>query len=309
MTWNPKILITGAAGMLGTDLMEAFEPVFPTTGLGRQPQPNLRIPYYQCDLADPKSTLQVLERERPDFVFHTASMTNVDACETQRGEALRDNVEATRSLVEACNQTRSFLIFFSTDYVFDGSKGGEYSEEDPPHPLNFYGETKLLAEKHILSYAKQFSIFRVSWLFGVYNRCFPQMILELHSRGEELKVVWDQTGRPTYSRDVAHAFLALIRYNVGLLKKSPNQIYHLANTDVATWADYAEYFLEVFYQRKIPVGRIQSSELNRKAVRPKSNILNLEKVNQCLQIQLRPWKEAVKDYAARYQKIKGFSPV
>src|SRR3989338_3032732 len=139
-----KILITGAGGMLGSDLADALHGRFVTVGITRKPVDYLPIPFCVRDLVRRQETLEIIKRESPNLIFHAAAMTDVDGCEKRRHEALQNNLEATKNVVEGSNQSGSLLIFFSTDYVFDGQKAGEYLETDEPHPVSVYGETKLL---------------------------------------------------------------------------------------------------------------------------------------------------------------------
>ena len=131
-----KIFITGAGGMLGTDLVRALAKNFAVAGAGRYPAGHLTIPYHVAHLAQPGEAERVILAEKPGFIFHTAAMTDVDGCEKNPEEAMQHNFETTKRVVEAANRAGACLIFFSTDYIFDGEKKAAYEETDPPHPIN-----------------------------------------------------------------------------------------------------------------------------------------------------------------------------
>ncbi len=296
-----KCLITGAGGMLGSDLAGKFAKSFKIIGLGRKPKPpHLNIPYLVCDLNDEAAVGKIFEKEKPDVVFHAAAMTRVDDCEFERERAVRDNAEATRGMVEACNKVKAFLIFFSTDYVFDGEKKDAYCEDDACNPLNVYGETKLLAEEAIRRDAESYVIFRTSWLYGLHGRSFPRTILNLAKAGSPLKIVSDQIGRPTYTKDIACALYELFDKNGQTSKKLNRQIFHLANQGTASWAEFAESILRAASSGEARIERISSDQRPQGAKRPKNSVLSLEKTERILGIKMRPWQEAVKDFIQEF---------
>ena len=297
-----KILITGAGGMLGTDLAECFSDFAQVTGLGLWEAPHLKIPYGRCDLRQAGALDRIVDEGKPDFVFHAAAMTHVDACESEPLEAHSKNVMATERVIRACKAVKAFLIFFSTDYVFDGEKQGEYKEDDPVNPLNIYGRTKLEAERLIQSSADHFTIFRLSWLFGGHGRSFPRTILELLKERNELKVVDDQKGRPTYTRDIAEAFKRLFERDPNALRGNNREIFHLANEGCVSWADFAMFLSREAGKEGVRLERITSRELNRPARRPANSVLDLEKIHSRLGMRLRPWQEAARDFVKRLNK-------
>ena len=136
------ILITGAGGMLGTDLVRALENDFEIIGLDKKPAPHLERPLEICDLLQERKLREVFMSRNPGLVIHCAALTDVDYCEDHAEEAVAQNVEATRNIVTICNDLGIPLVFFSTDYVFDGKKKGEYLESDPANPVSVYGRTK-----------------------------------------------------------------------------------------------------------------------------------------------------------------------
>ena len=291
-----KILVTGAGGMLGSDLARSLGPHFSCVGVGRSPAPHLRIPYHQQDLTYPEATAKIFSDEKPDLVFHAAAMTHVDGCELDREGAMRLNVQMTQEIVRACNTAQAFLIFFSTDYVFDGEKQGDYQEEDPLRPLNVYGESKARAEKFIQETAEHYAIFRISWLYGFHGKSFPRTILERARPQKSFEVVSDQVGRPTYTRDLAEAFKKLLIKEPKWLEKIDRQIFHWANEGAVSWAGFAEAVLRAGGHQDSVVRVIASDQLNRPARRPKNSVLSTKKAEKVLGLRLRPWQEALADF-------------
>lgn len=290
-----KILITGAGGMLGSDLSLALAGQN-LLGVGLAPNPKLSTPFYLCDLSGRDTAAARIRDFGPEVIFHTAAMTQVDRCETEREEALRHNVEATRVVAQSAKSAGALLIFFSTDYVFDGTQSGEYQEDDPPCPANFYGETKLEAEEVIRQTAPAYLIFRISWLFGLYGASFPRSILARAFQRQPLTVVEDQKGRPTSSRDLAQALADLILRCPERVRSNRNQIFNLANDGVTTWYDYAKLLLKLSGQTEVPLTPILSRDLDRKAKRPTNSVLDLRKSENRLGIRLRAWQAAVEDF-------------
>ena len=294
-----KILITGAAGMLGTDLRSELISRFEIAGAGLVPssQPH----YTQTDLSVRKNVSDLLSREKPAVIFHTAAMTDVDGCETRQKEALQANLEMTRLLTDEANRYGAQLVFFSTDYVFDGTKQGEYLESDVRKPVNFYGETKFLAEKYIGQHAENYAIFRITWLYGLHGKSFPRTILERVKNQNKFEIVDDQKGRPTYTRDVARAFAELLAKDPLIFKNKGNTIYHLCNSGETNWADFAAFIFEQAGHSGAEISRIDSSKSIRPAKRPLNSVLGLEKVRAGLGIHLRPWREAVLEFIREFQ--------
>ncbi len=293
---SSKILITGAGGMLGTDLGNGLSPDFEVVGLERRPVTHLTVPYDICDLTQARKTRDAILSHRPEVIFHTAAMTDVDYCEEHHDEALANNVTATENVVNAANEIDAPVIFYSTDYVFDGQKKGEYAETDTPNPLSFYGKTKRMGEECVLQTAKRAHIFRITWLFGVWGRCFPKAILRQAAEVKQMNVVDDQTGRPTWSWDVAQAMRQLLLNKKDLVTKAGAEIYHLGNSGKVHWADYARFILKESGLESVKVKDIPSSELKRPAPRPANSVLSLKKSSEVLGIKLRSWEDATLEF-------------
>lgn len=299
-----KILITGAGGMLGTDLVKALDPEFEVVGLDRKPAAHLPIPLEICDLTQPRKTQDCFVSHKPDLVIHAAALTDVDYCEDHQDEALANNVEATKNVVLAANEVAIPVIFFSTDYVFDGAKKAAYTEDDAPNPKSFYGKTKAMAEEFTLRNAKRALVFRISWLFGVYGRCFPKAILRQAAEVKKLTVVSDQEGHPTYTRDLAAGLATVMLKKRDWVTAPGTKIYHLTNSGAVSWADFARFILKESGMTDVKVTDIPSSKLQRPAERPLNSVLCLTKAKKELGLALRPWQEAVKDFLTEFREVK-----
>ena len=297
-----KVLITGAGGMLGTDLGNVLQKDFEVVGLERRPVTHLTVPYDICDLTQARKTRDAILSHKPDVIIHTAAMTDVDYCEEHHDEALESNVAATESVVNAANEIDAPVIFYSTDYVFDGSKKGEYEEADAPNPLSFYGKTKLMGEEYILKNAKRATIFRITWLFGIWGRCFPKAILRQAAEVKEMTVVNDQTGRPTWSWDVSHAMRTLLLDKKDVVFGSNREIFHLGNSGTVHWADYARFILKGSGMNAVKVKNIPSDQLKRSAPRPTNSVLSLKKASKVLGLSLRSWEEATLEFLPKLKE-------
>ena len=291
-----KILITGAGGMLGSDLAACLGAKHDVVGVGRKAAAHLEIPYRIVDLAQPDAAMKLVRDLQPEAVLHAAAMTDVDQCESERVEALRGNFGMTRAVVDAANQAKALFIFFSTDYVFDGNQPSPYVETDTPHPINVYGETKFLAEKYILIRGKRFLILRASWTFGKYGNNFPKKVLKLAETGKPFSVVSDQYGNPTYTEDLAGAVAQILEGLPRVGKKSENQIYHVANAGRVSRYEFARTALK---KKGLPLNLVvpvTGEKVVRPAKRPENSVLSTDKLKEDFGIRLRGWEKALEAY-------------
>jgi dTDP-4-dehydrorhamnose reductase len=236
------VLITGAGGQLGTALAEVF--------------PDARaVTRAEWDVAEPYPFAQ-----RPDLVLHAAAWTKVDAAEADPEGASRANVDGTRNVAAL----GAPVVYYSTDYVFDGTKNAPYVESDPPGPLGVYGRTKLEGEREV----RDGWIVRSSWLFGATGHNFVRSMLRLGAERDEVSVVDDQRGSPTYVGHLAEATRELL--------ERPYGIYHVAADGDCTWADFAE---AIFQEAGLTcrVSRITAAEFGAPAPRPAYSVLRSEK--------------------------------
>src|SRR5262245_14707161 len=188
-----RILITGGRGMLASDLVRELEPAHRVTALGHR----------ELDVADGAACSAVVRDVRPEVVINAAALTNVDACETAEAEAFSVNGQGAGNLASACAALGATLVHYSTDYVFDGTKPAPYIEEDPPKPRGVYARSKLLGEQLVQERAPEHLVLRISWVFGARGRNFIRTIVGAARAQPRLRVVDDQHGSPSYTRDLA----------------------------------------------------------------------------------------------------------
>lgn len=206
-----RILVTGARGLVGRALLRQQGPEL--VGCGRGSGPVEERPYHQIDLLDRRALRQLLAAVRPDWVMHTAALTNVDQCETERERARQVNLDAVAQLVEICASVGAGLVHFSTDYVFDG-RSGPYGEADQPNPLSHYGKLKLESERVVLDSDIKGLVVRTLWLYGYIAGARPNLVtwpLDVLAQWQTIKIVDDQWGNPTYVHDLARGVLELCR--------------------------------------------------------------------------------------------------
>jgi len=270
-----KILVTGAAGMLGSDVLSALEGAnIDAVGYDKS----------RLDITHRESVRAVLKREAPTHVINCTAYTSVDDAEEERDACFAINVIGVRNLVSVCSKQRIKLIHMSTDYVFDGAQP-EYEEGAETHPVNYYGESKALGEVAVKEGLRDFAIVRTSWLFGLHGKNFVNTMLKLALTQPEISVVNDQIGCPTYTQDLAEVLL-------GILDSDPG-IYHVRNEGQCSWFEFAS---EIIKLKKLPCSIVPCSSETylRKAKRPKYSVLRNTKLPA-----LRHWKDALEEYINR----------
>ena len=283
-----KVLVTGASGMLGSDLIDVLKERHEVLTSG------------DLDIRDLEGVMELAAKKRPDTIIHAAAFTDVDCAESERETAYQVNVLGTRNVAAAASQTGASLVYISTDYVFNGKKGEEYFEFDEPDPLNFYGKTKYLGELAVRDLTDKFYIVRTSWLFGRNGRNFVSTMVELAERGHEISVVDDQYGSPTYTHDLAGAIGKLI-------ERPAYGVYHITNSGHCSWYDFAR---EIFHalQMGVKLKPVRSHEFPRPARRPSFSVLkNYNWIMEGFK-PLRSYREALKDYLEEMKSINGGGP-
>ena len=257
----PRWFVTGAGGQLATAFTRILEgEVF----LSREDA---------LDIRDAEAVHAAVHGFAPDVVLHTAAYTDVDGAEADPAAAAAINVEGTRNVVQAVRGTHTVLVYFSTDYVFDGTKDRPYVETDTPRPLSAYGRTKLAGEKEVLGWAHGMVV-RTSWLFSENGTNFVKTILSAArskaNTGEPLRVVDDQVGSPTYAGHLAAAVDEALRLGV-----SPG-LYHIAGGGYCSWCELAREVVTLAGLR-VPVEPISTAEAGRPALRPAFSALASER--------------------------------
>jgi dTDP-4-dehydrorhamnose reductase len=269
-----KIAVTGAGGMLGQALCKAFS----NHSIHALSSRDLDITSLQA--------VRALFRDlKPDWILHTAAFTNVDDAESNSFEAYRVNALGTRNVAAAACDNQSRLLYYSTDYVFDGKLDRSYREWDSANPVNEYGRSKLAGESFVRSLCPFHLIVRTSWLFGPGGSHFVQKTLQRAEKDRQLKVVHDQHGSPTFTPDLAYMTLCLV-------EADKRGTYHATNSGECSWYEFACEIVTLS-EIKAEVNPIASSELGAPAQRPVRSVLD----NYLLKLEgiplLRPWQSAL----------------
>lgn len=268
-----RVLVTGAAGMLGRDLVPLLAADHEVTAVDMD-----------VDITDPTAVDACVAECRPDAVFHLAAWTDVDGAEEHEGDALVVNGVGTANVARAAARAGAALIVVSTDYVFDGT-AAPYDEDAPVAPIGAYGRTKLAGEEAALAeHPKGTRIARTAWLYGAHGRNFVDTMRRLGAARDEVTVVADQEGCPTWTRDLAPALVALL--------DQPPGVYHTAGEGSVTWAGFAEaIFAEAALDCRVTP--VTTAEFGRSAPRPAHSVLAVTKPEAP---RLRHWREALVDY-------------
>lgn len=269
------ILVVGANGMLGRDLMAL---------LGDRA---CGVDIDEIDITSIESVMKVLRSTKPDVVINCAAYTDVDGCESNAEKAMEINAEGVAYLAMACKEIGALLVQISTDYVFDGGKGTPYIEDDPTHPLSVYGESKLAGELNA-AFSPLHLIVRTQWLYGIHGKNFVETMLKLAVDRDELTVVDDQIGSPTWTVDLAKAIIALVESNC-------RGVYHAANAEFCSWNTFAK---TIFEASALPVSvkPMTTEELNRPARRPLYSTLDCSKLAADTGIEMPSWRAALNEY-------------
>lgn len=251
-----KLMITGAAGQLGSDVVLASEALGHTTvGLDRS----------RLDIGDAGAVSALLESERPDAIINCAAWTAVDACEEDPDRAQAVNATAVESLVAAAAKVGAHVVQVSTDYVFDGTKAGPYIETDTPNPTSVYGRSKLAGEHAAAGH----TIARISWVCGEFGNNMVKTILRLAAEHDQLSFVDDQRGNPTFTADLAPKLIALA-------EARPGGVFHVTNQGSVSWFEFAQEVLRASGADPERVRPIATADLQpaRPAQRPANSVLD-----------------------------------
>jgi dTDP-4-dehydrorhamnose reductase len=279
-----KLLVIGAVGMLGRDVMlAAGNAGHDVVGFGRA----------ELDITEPAALAKKFDLERPDVVINCAAWTDVDGAETAEEAAFAVNGTGAGNVAAAAAEVGASVVYISSDYLFDGAKGAPYVESDQPAPLSAYGRTKLAGEEATVAANKRHFVVRSAWLFGIGGPNFVETMLRLAGSGNEVLVVRDQVGSPTYTWHLAYGIVRLIEgIEFG--------IHHMAAGGQCSWYDFAR---EIFEQAKVDckVLSITTEEFGRPAPRPPFSALTSQREHA---IRLPSWQDGLAGYLAQRQAEK-----
>ena len=274
-----KILVTGVHGQLGYDVCrELSARGMEHRGVGRE----------DFDLTDAEAARTYILDYRPDVVIHCAAWTSVDRAEDEPDAAAAVNVTGTRAIARACRDLDAKMLYLSTDYVFPGDGTRFYDPQDPTGPLGVYGHTKLEGEEAVRELLEKYFIVRISWVFGINGNNFVKTMLRLAETRNEINVVCDQIGSPTYTADLAPLLCDMVvsdRYG----------IYHATNEGICSWADFAEEIFRVS-GKQVTIHHIPTSAYPTRAVRPLNSRMSKDKLIEMGFYRLPTWQDALRRY-------------
>ncbi|MEQ8464909.1 dTDP-4-dehydrorhamnose reductase [Coleofasciculus sp. E1-EBD-02] len=282
-----RILLTGMAGQLGSELQQTLVPLGEVMGVDRQ----------GLDLTQPDKIRQVIGEVQPDVIVNAAAYTAVDKAETETELANAINGTAPTIMAEAAQELGATLIHVSTDYIFDGRKNTPYTEEDTPEPINAYGQSKRLGEEGVLKNCDRAIILRTAWVYGAQGKGnFVKTMLRLGAERDELRVVVDQVGTPTWTGDLASAIAQLVQ---SLKSDTLTGIYHFTNSGVTSWYDFAVAIFEEAQQIGFPlqikqVIPITTAEYPTPAARPAYSVLSTQKISAVVGTHPPHWRTALR---------------
>ncbi len=274
-----NIVVFGASGQLGQCLKSVAEAegitsiYFPAES--------------EADILNPDALEQVFKTYKPTWCINCAAYTAVDKAEDDIDLARKINKDGVENLSKLCLKYEAVLIHTSTDFIFKGDKPIPLMEDDPAEPENIYGLTKLEGELEVTNLLKKYFILRTSWLYSEYGNNFVKTMLRLGGERDELKVIADQTGTPTYAMDLAACILDIITAN-----STAYGIYHYSNEGVASWYDFAKAIFDIS-ETKVKVLPIRTSEYSSRAVRPAYSVMDKTKIKQTFDIEIPYWRDSL----------------
>ncbi|MBS5325126.1 MAG: dTDP-4-dehydrorhamnose reductase [Lachnospiraceae bacterium] len=274
-----RILVTGVKGQLGHDVMNE---------LAKRGHTGIGVDVEEMDITDAKKVNEVIRASEVEAVIHCAAYTAVDAAEDQVELCRKINAEGTENIAKVCKELDIKMMYISTDYVFDGEGTRPWEPDDERHPLNVYGLTKYEGELAVEKHLDKFFTIRIAWVFGVNGKNFIKTMLKLSETHDELNVVDDQIGSPTYTYDLAVLL-------VDMIETEKYGRYHATNEGLCSWYEFA---CEIFRQagRDVKVNPVSSDEFPTKAKRPHNSRMDKSKLTENGFTPLPAWQDALKRY-------------
>ena len=280
---TPLILVTGKNGQLGWEISQLaaqhlqFNFIF--------------VDVDELDLSNPESIPSFFKKYQPNYFIHCAAFTAVDKAETEKNLAYKINAESVGAIAKECAKINCPLIFISTDYVFNGNGTAPYKTNHPAEPLNYYGYTKHIGEKLATENFTKILVIRTAWVYSTHGHNFVKTMLRLMNEKNEIKVVNDQIGSPTYAADLAKAILQIVlQWNNGNEKYGT---YHFTNSGIISWYDFATE-IKSLSGLNCSVLPVSSSEYPTPAKRPSYSVMDTHNIVDDFGIELKDWKESLK---------------
>ncbi len=283
---NMKVLITGANGQLGKDLVSILGQNAEVYGMNRN----------DLDVTNADLCTEIISSIKPDVIVHAAAYTAVDKAESDEDAAYKVNAIGSRNIAVVAEKIGSKVCYISTDYVFDGESSVPYREYDNTNPQGVYGKSKRAGEILIQTLCSKYFIVRTSWVYGLYGHNFVKTMIKVGSEKDSLKVVNDQTGSPTYTVDLSY-------FIQDLIKTEHYGIYHASNTGVCSWFEFAKAIFEEAGM-STQVEPCTTDEFPRPAPRPKYSVMEHLAIRTNGFNDLRPWREALSDFMKQYKGLK-----
>lgn len=277
-----KYLITGGTGQLGYDIIKEL--------INRNEKDYLAPSSKKMDITNQKQVEKIILNYKPDIIFHCAAYTAVDKAEEDKENCYNINVNGTKNIVSVAEKINAKVVYISTDYVFDGTKEGIYEIDDKTNPINYYGYTKLMGEE-VVKKLKDYLIVRISWVFGINGKNFVKTMLNLADTKDEISVVSDQIGSPTYTKDLSKLLLDMIENN----KKG---LFFATNEDFCSWYEFAEYIFKI-NNINIKLNKVLTKDYKTLAKRPLNSKLSKNKLDEEGLTRLPSWQDA----ASRFCKV------
>ena len=250
----------------------------------------------EVDITDLEQLKRFINDKKIDWIINCSAYTAVDKAEDEPGKAFKINAEGALSIAKIAREKEAKLIHISTDYVFDGEKNGSYTEDDDPNPKGVYGKSKLEGEKNIQNIIEKYFILRTAWLYGKNGNNFVYTMLRLFKEKEVVKVVSDQWGTPTHTKDLAGTIIKIIQN-----KSDKYGIYHFTNEGRTNWYEFAKEIYERAKKHKLikkdlNIIPITTEEYPTKAVRPKNTYMSKEKIKSSFGLNIRDWGNSLEDF-------------
>ena len=281
-----NILVTGSTGQLGSDVVkELLKRGYSTLSPNRS----------EFNLCSEDSIRNYILNSNCEAIVHCAAYTQVDKAEDEKDLCIKINATATKHIVKCAKILDIPMIYISTDYVFDGTKDGEYTENDETNPINIYGESKLAGEKYVQEILDKYYIVRTSWVFNINGKNFIETMLRLSKANNQLSIVNDQIGSPTYTKDLS-------RLLVDMLETSKYGLYHATNEGYCSWYEFANTIFKLA-NINIDIKAINSNENASRAKRPLNSKLSKDKLIEYGFKPLPHWEDALKDYLIRRRDL------